>query len=112
MAVSRKIRVAIRLDSPSVGAAGYNLRQLAENPDALAYQERLRQEQQEVIGRIESATGEPLEVKRRMTRTANVISAEVRLRDLPLIAAVEGVAGVAAERQYRIDPPVDRPVTK
>ena len=112
MVVSRKIRVAIRLDSPSVSEAGYNLRQLAENPDALAYQERLRQEQQDVIGRIETATGEPLEVKRRMTRTANVISAEVRPKDLPLLSTLDGVAGVTVERQYRIEPPVDRPVTK
>ena len=112
MAMNRTVRIAIRLRSPSVAGAGYRLSRLADDPEALAYQEQLKAEQQEVIQRIEAAVGEPLTVRRRLTRTANVISAEAPLGLLEAIAAVEGVAGVTVERQYRIDPPADRPVTK
>ena len=105
MLKDRMIRVAIRLTSPSVAGAGYDLRGILKDPEALAYQEQLRQEQQALIERIEEATGTPLEVKRRFTRSANVISANVRRRDVDVIRGLEGVADVAVERQYRIEPP-------
>ncbi len=106
MTTSREVRVTIRLASPSVAGAGYSLRDLKENPSALAYQDGLRREQQALIERIEEMTGAPLDVKHRLTRTVNAVSAVVRQRDLERIRALEGVAGVAEEMRYRVEPPV------
>lgn len=103
---NQTVRVTIRLTAPSVAGAGYKLRHITEDPAALAYQESLRQEQQMLIDRIGELTGAPLDVKRRFTRTTNAISANVRRRDLELIRGLEGVAGVAEEMRYRVEPPV------
>ena len=51
---------------------------------------------------IAERIGEPLEVVWNITRTANVIAANVRRKDIPLIETVEGVVSVAVETEHQL----------
>ena len=91
------VRVAIRLASPPLTQAGFRLNSIAKDPEAKAYQEKLRKEQDEMIRRIEETLGHPIAVMQRLTRSANVISANVRPSDIDVIRAMDGVLGVTEE---------------
>ena len=94
------VRAAIKLSAPSVTQAGYRMGSVAKDPDAKAYQEQLRREQEQMIRRIEERLGHSIEVKQRMTLTTNVISANVYLTDLDLIRSVDGVVSVSEETRH------------
>ncbi|MBE6990036.1 MAG: hypothetical protein E7426_04745 [Ruminococcaceae bacterium] len=99
-----KIRVAIKLREPSVAEAGYRI-PTGGNREAEAYRAGLERRQAEVAAQIESLTGEPLDVVRRVTLMANVISANVDRSELDLIRSIPGVVSVRPERLYRPPPP-------
>lgn len=91
------VRVAIRLNAPSLTESGFRLNSLAGDPEARACQERVKAEQDAVLERIEQRLGRPLEVVWRFTRSANVISAWAYSAELDSIRSVEGVAAVTQE---------------
>lgn len=93
----KTVRVAIKLDNPSVTQAGYSLGTIASDPEGQAYQEQLRTEQDEMIRRIEEQLGHVLDVRQRLTMTTNVISANVYPDELDSIRAMEGVVSVTEE---------------
>lgn len=96
----KMVRVAIRLAAPSVTGAGYSLGSITQNPEAQAYQDKLRQEQDEMIRRIEERIGHPIQVKQRMTLSTNVISANVYITDIELIRSMKGVISVTEETRH------------
>lgn len=88
-----RVRVAIRLSDPPA-------EDLSEDVNDL--RRRRRVEQTAVAARIAERIGEPLEVVWNITRTANVIAANVRRKDIPLIETVEGVVSVAVETEHQL----------
>ena len=92
-----RIRVAITLEMPSFAAAGF--RSGDDSPEAAAYREKLAEEQRRVIDAIREVTGEEPDVAQQLWRNVNVISANVRESDIPLIEGIEGVAGVTREKR-------------
>ncbi|MBQ2062246.1 MAG: hypothetical protein II458_06175 [Oscillospiraceae bacterium] len=93
----KTVRVAILLASPSVTQAGFPLSSIVRDPEAKAYQEKLKSEQDEMIRRIEKRLGHSIEVKQRLIKSVNVISANVRPDDIEVIRSIDGVASVTEE---------------
>ena len=98
---SDKIRVSITLTMPALAGKGY--KSAGESPEAAAWAENIRQEQQRIIDEAEKALGEPLDVVRRFNRTVNVISAYVLESDIPAIAAIPGVDKVERETLHEVN---------
>lgn len=96
----KTVRVAIRLAAPSVTGAGYSLGGIANDPEAQAYQARLREEQDEIIRQIEERLGHPIDVKQRLTLSTNVISANVYPDDIEAIRSMEGVVSITEEMRH------------
>ncbi len=95
------VRVSIVLKKDSVLDAGYSLIGIAQNAEAIAYQDGLQAEQTKVTGRIEKnvLSGRPLDVVWNMTLAANLISANVEYGKIDEIEKVSGVSSVVIETQ-------------
>ena len=97
------VRVSIVLDKASTLEAGFSTIDIADNAGAIKYRDKLRAEQATVQAAIESKLGGKLDVAWNLTLAANIISANVRYRDIAAIEAVPGVKSVYVERQYAPD---------
>lgn len=93
-----RVRVSIRLESPSLKAMGYSAGDLDTDPQARACRDSLIEEQEALVERIGELTGEPPDVVWNITLAANIISAYVRRQDIPLIESLDGVAAVTEEQ--------------
>lgn len=96
------IRMAIKLEMPSVAEKGYSIQGGIKDPAGLAYLAELEKEQDAVIARIEEAVGHPLDVVWRFTMTTNTLSVNVSAGDAAVIETVEGVASVTREGQNQL----------
>ncbi len=94
------VRVSIVLDQPSALEMGYATDSIGKGSDADAYRNSLKQQQKSVERAISTATGSPLDVKWNLTLAVNIISANVRYRDIPVIGNVAGVTDVVIENRY------------
>ena len=95
------VRVSIVLNKKATLEV-YSAENVASNGAAMAYREKLEQEQTAIIARIEKdvLNGEKLDVVWTMTLAANIISANVLYGQMDEIAAVRGVKDVFLEDQY------------
>ena len=98
-ALNDLVRVSILLDEEAT-LDRYPMKDLAQNPQALAYREGLRAQQDALQARIEAATGRALTVKWNITLAANILSAELRYGDIDTVKQLPGVAHVAIEKRY------------
>ena len=101
------VRVSIVLKAPSTVDRGYALQNIADNTDAMAYRQTLRRQQDNVVSAIETRLGKSLDVKYHLTLLVNIISAEVKYKDIPLIGMVEGVDHVSPVRWYQPETAVE-----
>ena len=98
------VRVSIILNKASTIKAGFATIGIAENQAASAYRQGLKQEQDDLVNRIERATGSKLDVVWNLTLAANMISANVRYGDIASIEKLPGVQEVILENQYLAEP--------
>lgn len=96
------VRVSIVLDGNSTLDQGYSAQKVAEDQSAMAYREQLRANQEMVTRAIEEKTGEALDVKWNLTLAVNLISANVRYKDIVKIESVPGVKKVEIENCYEV----------
>ena len=95
------LRVSIVLDGESTSEAGYSLDSFAENTEAVAYRDRLKEQQRRMTEKIEKKIGHELDVKWNLTLLGNVISANVTFADMLKIKSIEGVKEVFPEKRYQ-----------
>ena len=98
-ALNDLVRVSILLEEEAT-LDRYSMKDLAQNPQALAYREGLRAQQDAMQARIEAATGKALTVKWNITLAANILSAELRYGDIDTVKQLPGVARVVIEKRY------------
>ncbi|MBQ1675380.1 MAG: S8 family serine peptidase [Oscillospiraceae bacterium] len=101
------VRVSIVLKAPSTVEKGYALQNIADNTDAMTYRAALRRQQDNVVSAIEARLGKTLDVKYHLTLLVNIISAEVKYKDIPLIGMAEGVDHVSPVRWYQPETTVE-----
>ena len=94
------VRVSIVMEQASTLEQGFSTANVAQNPQALAYRENLRQAQATTTARIEQAVGSRLDVQWNLTLAANLISANVAYGDIETIQSVSGVKDVFLETRY------------
>ena len=96
------VRVSIVLEDESTIDAGYDIDTLAVDPDAIAYRDELRAEQETVEEKIEKQVlkGKDLDVVWNLTLAANLISANVEYGQIEKIKSISGVKDVILETQY------------
>lgn len=96
------VRVSIVLEEKPTMQAGYSTMAIAQNQQAMAYQERLQARQQAVARNISAQVlgGKALDVVWNLTLVGNLISANVPYGKLEAIAQVDGVQSVCLEQQY------------
>ena len=99
------VRVSIVLEKESTIDAGYEISTLAVDPQAIAYREDLKSEQETVEEKIEAQVldGDQLDVVWNLTLAANIISANVEYGQIEEIRNVKGVKDVVIEMQYAPD---------
>ncbi|MBR5968435.1 MAG: S8 family serine peptidase, partial [Lachnospiraceae bacterium] len=90
------VRVFIVFDDESVVEAGYSTENIADNKAALNYSDKLEAAQDEIIENIEAEAldGESLDTNYSFTLFTNAVSADVKVKDLEAIEAVDGVSAV------------------
>ena len=94
------VRVSIVLDEDATLDAGYSASSYATDAEAKSYRDYLRQQQEEVTRRIEDQIGSPLNVKWNLTLAVNIISAELKYKDIVKVKDVYGVKDVFIENRY------------
>lgn len=94
------VRVSIVLEQPSTLEQGYSTMGIANNTDAMAYRNSLKEAQAHVTAGIEAAISKELDVAWNLTLAANIISANVAYGEIETIKAVDGVQDVVLEAQY------------
>lgn len=94
------VRVSIVLQKESTIDAGFSTLNIADNAAAMAYREKLQDEQVEMTAVIEEALGQELDVAWNLTLTANIISANVQYGQIEAIADLPGVKDVVLETRY------------
>ncbi len=94
------VRASIILEEQSTIEAGFSTKEISANAAAMSYRDTLRQEQQTVTARIESAIGSKLDVQWNLTLAANIISVNIPYGQIENIKAVDGVKDVVLETRY------------
>lgn len=97
------VRVSIICQSdPVLAVMNYETDDLANNSQAMSYQEQVQQEQAVVQAFIEEDVldGEELDVVWNLTLVANAISANIEYGQIEAIEALPGVASVELETRY------------
>lgn len=74
------VRVSVVLEKPATLAAGFSPEHLAENLQAASYRRSLRQLQEDVAARMETATGKAPDIVWNLTLAANILSVNVEYR--------------------------------
>ena len=97
------VRVSIVLDKESTIAAGFSVKDIAENSTAMSYRSELKKAQDKMTATIEKVTGEDLDVVWNLTLAANIISANVAYGQIAAIEKIPGVAEVLIETRYEPD---------
>ena len=101
------VRVTILMEEPStLDKYGYkSASKIASNKAAMNYRSALRKKQDAVVARIEkeALSGQKLDVVWHLTLAANLVSANVKVRDIDSIANISGVKGVYIENEYVLD---------
>ena len=97
------VRVSIVLDTPSTLDAGFSTEAIAQNTEAMAYRDHLKEEQLAITVSVEEAVGNKLDVAWNLTLAANIISANVEYGQIGTIEAIPGVAQVLLETRYEPD---------
>ncbi len=94
------VRVSIFLEENSTMDQGFGLKDIAQDAEAMAYRQTLKDEQTAVTAAIEKKLGQTLDVAWNLTLVANVISANVAYGQIKAIESVPGVEKVMLEVQY------------
>ena len=99
------VRVSIQLEKASTIDAGFSLKGIGANAQAMAYRQGLRDQQEILTAKIERTVlqGGKLDVVWNLNLAANIISANVPRYAIDDIAAMSGVKAVVEERQYTPD---------
>ena len=98
--LEQTVRVSIFLDDKAAVDAGFDTQGIGTNRSAAAYRSTLKAKQAGLTSRIETVLGHTLDVKWNLTLLTNAISAYVRVKEIPLIARLDGVKKVERERHY------------
>lgn len=96
------VRVSIVLEEKSTVQAGYSTMAIAQNAEAMAYNDQLQARQQTLEKTISAQAlgGKQLDVVWNLTLVGNLISANVPYGSIEAIKAVKGVQDVVLERTY------------
>ena len=96
------VRVSIVLEEKSIVQAGYSTMAIAQNAEAMAYNDHLQAKQQSLEKTISAQAlgGKQLDVVWNLTLVGNLISANVPYGSIEAIKAVKGVQDVVLERRY------------
>ena len=94
------VRVSVVLEKPATLAAGFSPEHLAENLQAASYRRSLRQLQEDVAARMETAIGKAPDIVWNLTLAANILSVNVEYGQISKIEALPGVEKVVLETQY------------
>ena len=97
------VRVSIVLEKPGTIEAGFSPIRIAGNNAAMAYRDKLENEQQSVVGKIENVIQKDLDVVWNLTLAANIISANVEFGKIESIKKVAGIKDVVLETRYSPD---------
>ncbi|MCI8482995.1 MAG: S8 family serine peptidase [Lachnospiraceae bacterium] len=98
-----QVRMLIVIEGESVTEAGYSARGIETNRKAIKLSDKIEEEQQEILDRIEETLdGEPLEVRYQFSLFTNGISAEAAYGELEKIREVEGVEEVFLMPRYQL----------
>ena len=100
--LNETVRVSIFLNAPATLDAGYAPQGVGTNGGAISYRNTLKANQAQMTAAIESAIGYPLNVKWNLTLLVNAISGYVKVKDIPIIERLSGVASVVRETQYEV----------
>lgn len=106
---NESVRVSIVLDDKSTIAKGFEVENIAQNTAAMKYRAELQTKQDNVVTKIEKATGEELDVVWKLTLAANLISANVEYGQIKDIERIKGVKEVLIETQYQPDVISEKP---
>lgn len=101
------VRVSIVLKDPSTVGRGYEVKGIADNTSAMAYRENLLRKQEAITAAIEKKLGTKLDVKWNLALLVNIISADVRYKDIPRIEMVDGVDHVSIEHWFQPETAVE-----
>ena len=99
-AATDRVRVSIVLEEKSTLESGFSTMNIAENAQAMAWRQSLREQQEVMTARISEAIGEELQVVWNLTLVANIISADVLYGELDAIRSLPGVSDVLLEARY------------
>ena len=94
------VRVSIIMEKDSTIKAGFSPLGIADNQAAATYREGLKNDQAEVVSRIEKVIKTDLDVVWNLTLAANLISANVEYGQIEVIEKLPGVQSVVLETQY------------
>ncbi len=100
LSLEQTVRVSIFLDKKSAVDAGYSTKGIGTNKAAASYRDTLKQQQRSVTASIEKTLGHTLDVKWNLTLLTNAVSANVKVKEIPLIKKIAGVRSVEREMQY------------
>ena len=95
------VRVSIFLEKQPTLQAGFSVRNIAQNAEAMAYRAKLQTEQESVTAAISRKLGTELDVVWNLTLAANLISANVQYGQIEAIEKVNGVRKVVIETVYQ-----------
>lgn len=94
------VRVSIFLKDKSTIEAGFEVKDIAENTEAIRYRDSLQSKQDAVVTEIEKVTNKELDVVWNLTLAANLISANVEYGQISKIEKISDVRKVVVETQY------------
>jgi len=101
---NQTVRVSIVLEGNSAIDAGYDVKGIGTNRQAISYRNSLKKQQDKIAAQISSKVlgGKQLNVKWNLTLAANIISAEVPYGKINQIKLLDGVKDVFIENRYEM----------
>ena len=101
---NQTVRVSIVLEGDSAIDAGYDVKGIGTNRQAISYRNSLKKQQDKIAAQISSKVlgGKQLNVKWNLTLAANIISAEVPYGKINQIKMLDGVKDVFIENRYEM----------
>lgn len=94
------VRVSIIMEKDSTIKAGFSTMDIASNTAAISYREGLKNDQINMVSKIEKVLDTDLDVVWNLTLAANLISANVEYGQIEEIEKLPGVKSVVIENQY------------
>ena len=105
-AADETVRVIVRFREAPLTQKGFSTMDVSENQAAMAYSDKLKQEQLTQMAKLSQKLGADLEIRYQFTIGVNGVATTMRYDQVKAVEAMPGVESVYIENLYEPDPAV------